>query len=260
MKLKHSTAILLVSVLFSFSCTPYKTVPYFQDLKKDSILREKITNYSPLIIQPGDLLALQVTSLNHDADAVFNYNLERPNGLNAVGRAEQTAVFGYLVDPSGNIHLPLAGNVKVSGLTSDAISALLETKLSDYLTGANIKVRIQNFKVSVMGDVKNPGVYNIPDERVTLPEALTMAGDLNTTGIRNNILLVREIEGKREYIRLDLGSKSIFNSPYFYLKNNDMIYVQPNRDKVAATDSAFQKVALLISALSLVAIFFTRVK
>jgi len=260
MNLKHAHAIVLIAVIFITSCTPYKDVPYFQDLKKDRIFKEKINNFSPLIIAPGDLLGIHVTSLNHDADAPFNYNLVTAGVSNATGidRQEQESVVGNLVDTAGEIHMYMIGTVKVAGLTTSQISSVLEGKLSEYLRKPNVNVRIQNFKVSVMGDVLRPGVYGSKDERMTVTEAITLAGDLNTTGIRDSVLLIREIGGNREFVPLNLRSKKIFDSPYFYLKNNDIIYVQPNKDRVSLTDSGLVKASILISALSVLALILNK--
>lgn len=263
MKLRYLIAIFYILTLFTFSCTAYKGVPYFQDLQRDSVQAEKIINYSPLTVQPGDLLALNVNSLSHEADAQFNYNLERPSGINSVtgltnnGTASEGTVFGYLVDDEGNINLPIIGEVKVSGFSTQQISADLQTRLAAVLNNPIVNVRLVNFSISILGDVKNPGVFPVANEKTTVTEAIALAGDLNTTGIRN-ILLIREVNGTRKYITLDLKSKSIMSSPYYYLKNKDIIYVQPNKDKVSSSDSAFTKAALIISSLSLVAIFLTR--
>jgi len=263
MKLRYLIAIFYILTLFTFSCTPYKGVPYFQDLQRDSIQVEKIINYTPLTVQPGDLLALNVNSLNHEADAQFNYNLERPSGINSItgltdnGTASEGVVFGYLVDEEGNINLPIIGEVKVSGLSTEQISVDLQTRLASVLSNPIVNVRLVNFTVSILGDVKTPGVFAVKDEKTTITEAIALAGDLNTTGIRN-ILIIREVDGIRKYIPLDLKSKNIMNSPYYYLKNKDVIYVQPNKDKVSGSDSAFTKASLLLAALSLVAIFLTR--
>ncbi|PTQ99326.1 polysaccharide export outer membrane protein [Mucilaginibacter yixingensis] len=261
MKLSLKIIILLFITLWGTSCTSYKDVAYFQDMKVDSVYNEKINNYTQITIQPGDLLAIQANSLNKDQDNLINYNLERTNGTSSVSinRPGENVIYGYLVDQNGNIKLPFIGVVKVAGLTTQALGDQLEISLSNYLSKPIITARIQNLKVSVLGDVKTPGVYNFNDERMTVAEALGMAGDLNTTGIRQNLLLIREINGERKYIKLDLRSKSVINSPYFYLKNNDVLYVQPNKDKVFGSDSTLQKVALLISALSIAAIFITRV-
>jgi len=263
MNFRHLNAVLLIAIIFISSCTPYKDIPYFQNLKRDSVSvsKEKITNFSPLTIQPGDLLAIHVNSLNHDADAQFNYNLDRPSGYNVqtgVANASENVVYGFLVNHDGNISYPLIGKVKVAGLTTDEITSILESKLSEYLTQPNVNIRIQNFKISVLGDVAKPGSYDITNEQITLTQALALAGDLNTTGIRSNVLLIREVNGNRETITLNLTSKKIFNSPYYYLKNNDVIYVQPNKDKVAQTDSGLVKASLIISALSVLALILTK--
>jgi len=259
MNLRHSTTILFsFLILFCItSCSSYKNVPYFQDLKTDSIRTEVISNQTDLTIQPGDLLGIHFNSLNAEASAMFNYNLERPNGSSNLDRVEENAVTGYLVDKEGNITLPIIGNVKVTGLTTAQISALLENKLSTYLTKPRINTRIQNFKISILGDVKNPGQYNIINERITILEGLGKAGDLNSTGIRK-VLLVRELDGVRTYVPIDLTSKNIFYSPYYYLKNNDVIYVQPNRTRVENDGTTFQKASIAVSLLSIIAILLQR--
>ena len=213
MKLKHLRNLLLIPILFSLSCTAYKQVPYFQDLRRDTLISEEIKNFSPLTLQAGDLIGLNVTSLNHEADLVFNYNLTRLTKAQAGAvtpgsfNTEQSTVYGYLVDQDGNITLPLIGAIKVSGFTTKEVSSQLEEKLQTLLSKPNVAVRMLNFKISILGDVKTPGSYTIPTEKVTLTEALSLAGDLNSTGIRNNVLLVREKDGKRTYVTVDLTSK-----------------------------------------------------
>jgi polysaccharide export outer membrane protein len=256
MKLKHLQILVFIAIVFNYSCTAYKHVPYYQDLRRDTTLSEKITNFSPLTMQPGDLLGINVTSLNHEADAIYNYNLLQ--GTGGLDRVEQAAVAGYLVDQDGDINLPIVGRVKVVGYTTKEVSNQLTTKLQTYLSKPMVNVRILNFKISVLGDVKSPGSFNIPNERINLNEALSLAGDLNITAIRNSVLIIRERDGEREYINMNLNSKNIFNSPYYYLKNNDVIYVQPNRAKVAADDPGFQRAGILLSAFSIIVYLIVR--
>jgi polysaccharide export outer membrane protein len=259
MNLNLPKALIFIAILFCFSCTSYKDVPYFQDLNQTAITKQEITNYSSLLIQPGDILGISVSSANPEASAVFNYNLNRVSGDNA-DRSPQNAVIGYLVDADGNIRLPLLGQLKVSGFSTSELDNQLEFKLREYLTKPMVNSRILNFKISVMGDVLKPDVFTINSERVTITEALAMAGDLNVTGIRKNILLIREIDGKREFVPIDLTSKKLFESPYYYLKNNDVLYVTPNRQRVAATNTSFQKAELVIAALSVLAILISSKK
>jgi polysaccharide export outer membrane protein len=258
MNLKHLLIFSLIVLVFAnSSCTSYKNIPYFQNLNRDSITTESIENYSQLTIQPGDLLGIHVSSLNNEADSKYNYNLERAFGNSNLDRAEENAVVGYLVDPNGDIRLPSIGTLKVSGLTTFEIAKILEKKLLIDLKDPTVNVRIQNFRVSVLGDVKNPGTFLISNERLTLTEALSRAGDLNITGIRD-ILLIREINGKRTYVPIDLTSKDIIKSPYYYLKNNDVVYVKPNRARAEDNGATFQRAGLIVSVLSIIAILLQR--
>jgi len=256
MKLKHLRNLLVIPIFFSLSCTAYKQVPYFQDLRRDTLINEKINNFSPFTLQPGDLLGIYVTSLNRDADLIFNYNLVPEKGT--IPGIAHGDVVGYLVDKDGYINLPLIGLVNVAGNSTNDLSKALEAKLQSYLSKPTVNVRLLNFKISVMGDVKNPGSFTIQNEKVTLAEALSLAGDLNSTGIRNNVLLVREIDGKRQYVTFDMTSKKIFNSDYYYLKNNDLIYVTPNRSRAFVEDAITTKISLLISALSILVLVFKK--
>ena len=253
MNLKLLKILSLILILFCCSCNSYKTVPYFQDLNMNAATKEEINNFSPLTVQSGDILAINVSSLNPEASAIVNYNLNRVSGINS-DTSPQNAVIGYLVDLRGNVNLPLIGEMHVAGLTTTDLVDQMQVKFQTYLSKPIVNVRILNFKISVLGDVARPDVYTVSNERITLMQALSLAGDLNITGIRNNILIIREVEGKREYIPINLNSKKLFNSPYYYLKNNDVVYVVPNRAKVAQASTGFTKVSLVIGALSVIAI------
>jgi polysaccharide export outer membrane protein len=246
--------LFILVAVFCSSCSTYEKVPYFQDLSQNSITKEDINNFSPLIIQPGDILAISVNSPS-DGASQFSYNLNRINGSSSTdATTPENAVIGWMVDLNGNINLPFLGQVKVAGLNTTNLTDQLTASLSNYLKKPIVNVRITNFKISVLGDVAKPDVFTIPNERVTIPEALAMAGDLNITAIRQ-IFLVREINGKREYIPIDLNSKKLFDSPYYYMKNHDVLVVTPNRSKISNNNTAgFQRVSLIISALSVVAL------
>lgn len=251
--------IWLIVVLAGFcSCSSYRKIPYFQDLNKTTVSEEPLDNYTPPLIQPQDILGVNVSSLNPEASVVFNYNLNRVNGNN-YDVSPGNPVVGYLVDAQGEIHLPLVGAMKVAGLTTSDVSRQLQAKLQTYLKQPIVNLRIINFKVSVFGDVLKPDVYNVQNERITIPEALSLAGDLNITAIRTNVLLVREQNGKRQYIPIDLTSKAIFNSPYFYLKNNDVIYVQADKTKFATVDRGYRTASLVLSGLSVLAIVLSTI-
>jgi len=252
------TNFLIIGLLFLVtSCNTYRQVPYFQDLDRSGVVTEEIKNYSPLTIQPGDILGISVTS-NSDVSAVaaFNYNLNRVNGLNS-DNTPTNVVVGYRVDDKGDILIPYIGTLKVEGYTTDDLKDQLTKGLVKFMNQPLVNIRILNFKIGVMGDVLRPDVYTFQNEKVSIPTALATAGDLNITGKRQNVLLIREINGKREFIPIDLTSKKIFDSPYFYLRNNDILYIDPNRDKYAPLDAGYRTATLLIAAVSSAALVAT---
>jgi polysaccharide export outer membrane protein len=240
-------------ILLNFSCSSYKKVPYFKDLNRDSLIIENVKNYVPITVQPADILGINVSSRNPESSSVFNYNLNRVNG-NMYDQSADNPVTGYLVDYNGEIQLPLIGNFKVSGLTTSELRKKLTEVLLTYYKDPVVNIRILNFKVAVYGDVQRPDIYTLHNERTTITQALTLAGDLNITAMRNNIILVREQDGKRNFIPIDLTSKKLFESPYYYLRNNDEIYVQPDRTKYATVDRGFRITTLALSGLSIIAI------
>lgn len=255
MNTKIFIALLACYLLLVYGCS-YKSVPYFQDLNQERNSEESIANYAPMIIQPDDILGISVSSLNAEASAQFNYNLSSVSGVNQT--RSESPVTGFLVDPDGNIQLPFIGSTKVGGLTLSQARELVLNRLKEYLKEPVVNIRLINFKVSVLGDVQRPGVYPVQDQKVTIPQALSLAGDLNITGMRKNVLLIRETNGNREYIPLDLTSKSLFKSPYYYLRTNDVLYVRPGVNKYATVDNTYRNAGLLLSVLSIVAIILTR--
>ena len=249
----YSSLAILALICFNTACNSYKKVPYFKDLRRDSLLVEKVSNFSPITIQPADILGINVTSRNPESSSIFNYNLNRVNG-NMYDQSNDNPVTGYLVDYNGEIQLPLIGSMKVSGLTTSELRKKLDQTLLTYYKDPVSNIRILNFKVAIFGDVQKPDIYTLNNERTTITQALTLAGDLNITAMRNNILLIREIDGKRNFITIDLTSKKLFESPYYYLKNNDEIYVQPDRTKYATVDRGYRITTLALSGLSIIAI------
>ena len=257
--MKHYYYLFACLLLLSSCGVRYKSVPYFQNLTDTGMVQEDIKNYSTLKIQKEDILAITVTSLNVEASAIFNMgNTSSVQGSGVGSSNPTTTANGFMVDQSGLIQLPLVGPIMVEGLTTSAARDLIQERLTKFLKEPVVSLRLINFKVSVLGDVGRPGVYPVQNEKVTVSEALSMAGDLTITAVRNNVLLVREIEGKRQYIRLDLQKKELFNSPYYYLKNNDVLYVQPSDAKYASVDSSYRNVSILLSALSLIALLITQ--
>jgi polysaccharide export outer membrane protein len=255
-------------ILFSMSCSSYKTIPYFQDLDHTKISQENIDNYSPLKIQAGDLLGINVNSLSPtnefaaantrvSGDAGGTGSVNKSNLPNGADNTNTNPVFGYRVDLKGEINLPYLGKMKVAGTTTDEVAAKLTPQLEQYLKQPIVNIRILNFKVSVMGDVLRPDVFTVQNERITIIEALGLAGDLNITAKRKNVLLIREYDGKREYLPIDLTSKKLFTSSYYYLQNNDVIYVEPDRIKYAPLDRGYRTLTTLLTAISAAGVVVT---
>lgn len=250
--------IVIVCIVFT-SCNSYKKIPYFQNLDLSSPIKENIDNYTALKVQKDDILGIQVSSLNKQAASVFNSKLDRANG-NPDDVSPNNPVNpndGYLVDDNGEIQFPVLGNIKVLGLTTAEIKEQLKIRLAPYLKDVSVNIRIINFKISILGDVLRPNIYPVQTERITVLEALSLAGDLNITAKRKNVLLIREQDGKREYIPIDLNSKDLFKSSYYYLKSNDVIYVESDRTKYASVDIGYRNATLIIAALSVVVIAFS---
>ena len=245
LKFRPIQLIVCTALISLSSCVSYKNVPYFQDLTQNST--QEIKNFTEHIIQPKDELLIHVASLNPDASVVFNNNLQTSTVSSNV------PVYDYLVDEKGEVNLPYVGIQKVSGLTTDEFANQLKQKLVPFMKETRVSVRIINFKVAVLGDVAHPAIYNSNSDRLTVTEALSQAGDLNITAIRNNVLVVRELNGKREFYHLDLTSKDVFESPYYYLKSNDLVFVQTGKLKVTTLETTgYRNASLIISALSVV--------
>ncbi|WP_407430560.1 polysaccharide biosynthesis/export family protein [Arcticibacter sp.] len=236
--------------LLMLSCTSYKKSIYFQDVNRSVPSKERIQNFSPITIQPEDILGISISSLNPESSAVFNFTSNSVNGTNE-------NYGGYLVDQKGDIQLPIIGSINVANLTTSQIRDEIRLRLMPYLKEPVVIAKLINFKISILGDVSHPGLFKVQSEKLSIPEALSLAGDLNITALRR-LMIIRETNGEREYITVDLRKKSLFNSPYYYLKNNDVIYAEAGKSKFAGLDQTYQRIGLLLSIVSVAGIFLTR--
>jgi len=261
MKKTFPQLYVLLFILFMSSCgvyrdSEYKNVSYYQNLDHSGFKEEDIKNYSPLKIQSGDILGINVNSINQEAASVFNTSISRINGNNA-DNTLANPVFGFKVGPNGEVQLPLVGDMKVAGLTTDEVARQLTASLLPFLKSPIVNVRLLNFKISVLGDVLKPDVYTVQNEHININEALSLAGDLNITANRTNILLVREENGKRQFFYIDLRKKELFDSPYYYLHNNDILYIDPDKTKYDTVSRSYKKATLTLTALSVLAIILS---
>ena len=234
-------------------CTSIKTVTYFQD--KGSADTARYATLAAIVppvstIQPNDVLAIIVTSLSEESNALFNILNTTTVPLASYGAGAGSQSLGYLVDPMGNVTMPLVGEVKLTGLTLEEASQLLNEKLSKYLKETTVNVRYLNRKFTVIGEVTRPGVYNLLDNNRTLPEVLGIAGDLTVFGRRDNVMIIRTTADKREVIKVDLTNRSVLESPYYYIQNNDVVYVEALPGKTVASDRTRQLLPIYLSAVS----------
>jgi polysaccharide export outer membrane protein len=213
-------------VLFLFSCASRKDVVYYQNIDNMSPA-EKSASYE-IRIQPDDLLSITVSA--EDAEVAMPFNLGSTTGSNA--SSGQQTVQSYLVDSNGTIDFPILGQLKISGLTRSEVLQLLKDKIAVYVKKPIINLRVMNFKVSVQGEVNLPGTFPVPSDRITLIEVLTMAKDLTIYGKRDNILIIREIDGVKSYNRVDITKAEFIHSPFYYLAQNDVVYVEPNKSRI----------------------------
>jgi len=244
-RMKNKGLILLGAILSMYSCSTPQKISYFQDLQqiesKDYSVDMNSASYEVKIL-PSDLLSIIVTGKDPVAVAMFNLPVSSTINPGETELSTTPVLQSYLVDVNGDIDFPTLGRIKVAGLSRRKISDLLKDKISKYAKDPIVNVQLLNFKVSVLGEVNNPGTKATSNERMTIMDAISLSGDLSIYGNRENVLLVRENNGKKEFHRFNLTSTDIFKSPYFYLKQNDVIYVQPNQAKQNSSrmDSAKQ--------------------
>lgn len=230
---KNLLLFLTFLLLSVSSCVSKSKINYFQQKNETNDSLEENSsniNYTP-IFKYDDFLSIQVNSLDEESTKLFTLNSlnnsnQMPNYANGIA-----ATSGYLIDSKGFINMPVIGEVKLVGLNRMEATELIKSKLVEFISNPIVNIRIQNFKVTVLGDVRIPGSYNIPNERITLPEIIGIAGDLNITALRNNILVIRDINGIKTEYKIDLTSKDVFKSPAYFLTQNDVVYIEPNRAK-----------------------------
>ena len=251
MKIK-SLLILCFCTLLMASCTSYKNVPYLQNPEAVNDFQKTLPMYDAKIM-PKDLLTITVNTSDPEASAP--YNLVVQTSINA-GRSssltQQPTLQQYLVSNEGTIDFPVLGRLNVLGMTKGQAEDLIREKLAPHFTEMPIvTVRMSNYKISVLGEVAHPGTFTVSNEKVNIFEALAMAGDLTVWGVRDDVKLIREdAKGKRQIVSLNLNNAEVVTGPYYYLQQNDILYVTPNETKAKNSDIG-QSTSLWFSATSI---------
>lgn len=254
-----------ISGLYISSCSAPKNITYFRDIP-DTIKQKVVqqAQYNTPTIHADDILQVDIQTLDVGATTLMNPagTANWPvNGAGAAG-ANMQNVSGFLVDKNGDVILPLIGKVKVEGKTTNQVRDEIQAKASEYYKQPVVTVRFANFKVTVLGEVARPATYLMPNEKVTLLDAIGVAGDLTIFGKRENVLLIRnQSDNKKEFIRFNLNESQTFSSPYFFLQQGDVVYVEPNKSKVVSTDAArLKNITIFSSAITLIVVILTRIK
>lgn len=249
--MKKTYLFLLIYIFTLCSCAERRNLVYFSNLAKlsgDGKLEDQ-----SIKIQQNDLLRINVNSLNQESNLLFAVNSQ--NGTTK-SNEEPT---GYRVDKEGNINFPVIGSVKVDGLTLAQAQEVLAKELDKYVKKPIVEVQLLNFKVTVIGEVNKPSSFTIPGDHINLLEALGMAGDMTVYGKRDNVLIIREQNGQRIMKRLNLNQQDVLNSPFFILKQNDIVYVEPDKSKAIEYSPNTRIMPVVIASISAVAVLITAV-
>jgi len=265
--------ILLLSIILLSSCSEVRNIAYFQELnsKTDSLKLHK--NYVDLYqarIKPKDLLAITVVSTEPEASRIYNLVTPQTAGSADMGSVySQPMLQNYLVDNFGNINFPVLGKMHVTGLSREELESKLQKMLSSAFTKEMpiITIRINNYSVSILGEVVSPGKFETSNERITILEGLALAGDMTIYGRRDNVKVLREeVDGTKKYYTLNLSDKNIIYSPAYFLEQNDIVYIEPNKSRSkssnygSAESFRITTYSLLITLVSLTVTLYTAFK
>lgn len=219
----------LVFVMMFASCASKKDIVYFQG----SAELQTVSVLSVPKIQPNDMLSINVSAADIKAAQVFNQQSPLPASGGETNGAGQQNV--YIVEQDGSIDYPVLGKINLGGLTRQQAVDVFKTKLNEYIVNPGVNISFTNFRVSVIGEVKSPGTFTVSTDRITILEALALAGDLSIQGKRKNVMLIREVNGVKQIHTIDLTNKETLNSPLYYLAQNDVVYVEPNKSMIQSS-------------------------
>ncbi|WP_286753489.1 MULTISPECIES: polysaccharide biosynthesis/export family protein [Sphingobacterium] len=249
MKTKH--LLIIIYILTFSSCAQKRELAYFSNLAPQTA--EKTIRDESIKIQQNDLLKININSLNPESNTLFTVNRQNASGATYEGPA------GYRVAKDGTITLPVIGNIKVEGLTITQTQDALIEKLAKYVKEPMVEVQLLNFKITVIGEVNKPSSFIIPGDHINLLEALGMAGDMTVYGKRENVLVIREQNGKRIMKRLNLNQEDVLNDRFFNLMQNDIVYVEPDKSKAIEYSPSTRIMPIVIASISAVAVLISSI-
>lgn len=237
--------LLLLSIM---SCSTPKNIAYFQGL--ENLEEVTITNKQEIRYKPQDIISIVVVASDPETAIPFNSNAPMNTSKEGTLNSTSPEASRYLLDANGMIEFPVIGQLKVSGLTSYGVKEMIKEKLKLYIKNPIVSVKLENFKVTILGEVNSPGAILIDNERVTLIEALGLAGDLSIQGKRTNVTVIRKEDNKQVVHKVDLTSKNMFNSPVYHLAQNDIVYVEPSTSrKKVSRDNEWSRILASTSSI-----------
>ena len=257
--IKNIIAICTITILFS-SCSMSKKIPYFKDLQSSNEEIPVVQNEAR--IHNDDVLSITISAIDPLIVAPFNLPIVAYSSPGEEKLSSTPIIQPYIVDVNGEISFPVLGQIKIGGLKKSEAAELIRKKLEPYLKDPIVTIQFLDYKVTILGEVSRPGSYTVKNERISILQALGMAGDLTIYGRRDNILLIRELEGgRKEYVRIDLTKTDILSSPFYYLQQNDIIYVEPNKTRINTVKSsaASTNAAIYLSTISSLASVMTTI-
>ncbi|MFD2963933.1 MULTISPECIES: polysaccharide biosynthesis/export family protein [Olivibacter] len=256
MRRRNLWVMSLLAAFVMCGCSSNKTIPYFKNISPSEYSKIAEAPYGEPTIKPDDILDISIQTVEPSASATVN---EAATDNTVVAPGGQQRATGFVVDKNGEVELPMIGFVKLGGLTTYEARNLIREKAVAFFVKPTVQVRFVNFKITVIGEVARPSSYTVPNEKVNILDAIGLAGDLTIYGKRENVLLIRETAHGKEMVRFNLNDSKLFTSPYYYLKQNDIIYVEPSKGKIASADaSRFSVIAIFASLLSTAALIITR--
>lgn len=249
--------ILILALAFGLlaaSCASQKEILYFQDI--DQVQLGKLTTDYEAVIKKDDRLTIVVSGPDKTVTAPYNLTLGEMSTSGSGSYNPEQSTLSYLVDPEGDIDFPILGKIHVEGMTRNDLVNYLTTEIGKDVKDPIVYVSFKNYKITILGEVRNPGTYVMDSEKTTILQALGRAGDLTLNALRNDILLIREVDGVLTHTKIDLRNSDILQSPYFFLQQNDVIIVQPSAVRVAAATTATGIWSVLLSSITtMIAVF-----
>jgi len=243
----------MLSIIVS-SCATKDDVVYFHN-SQSLEGKENLLDYEPKI-EANDVLRINVSSSSVNEEIVAPFQMNQQGGQSGGGGGQNLSLTGYLVSPQGTINFPVLGTVEVEGLTRTSIQEKLQKQIAEYVRDPVVDVRIVNFNVTVLGEVGAPGRVQITDGRVTMPELLAMSGDITYNGKRENIKIIREVNGVKTVGYIDMTESDLFDSPFYYLKQNDLVYVEPTYRTVKSAGFFTSYQGIISVGTTLVSLYF----